>query len=71
MAHVSQRTASATVGTVEVRSLAEPWRKIIARVKGHFIASTACGIEMDDQLLEIDGQDGGENFYLPVSCSLD
>ncbi|CEQ40455.1 SPOSA6832_02052 [Sporobolomyces salmonicolor] len=37
------RTASATVGTVEVRSLVEPLRKIIARVSGHFLQGrSAC-----------------------------
>lgn len=61
--------ASATVGTVEVRSLCEPWRKIIARVKGHFISSRACGLELEEKLIEIQGQGGEENFYLPVRWS--
>lgn len=58
-------TASATVGTVEVRSLCESWRKIIARVRGHFIQSKAVGLEMSERLLEVEGQGGEENFYIP------
>jgi len=36
---------SATVGTLELRSLVEPVRRIISRVKGHFLKATAEDVE--------------------------
>lgn len=56
---------SATVGTVEVRSLVEPLRKIIARVSGHFIQGRAVDVDFSDRLIEIQSNGGNENFYLP------
>lgn len=57
---------SATVGTVEVRTLVEPLRKILARVHGHFLQAKAVDLDMELQLVEVAGVGGGENFYLPV-----
>ena len=59
---------SATVGTLELRSLCEPIRRIVQRVKGHFLRAEAVDIEFSDRLLEIrqkdaDGTD--RHFYLP------
>lgn len=61
---------SATVGTVEPRSLVEPLRKIIARVKGHYIQGRAVDAVMgsampssrggEDRLLEVEVIDGHE-----------
>jgi NADH dehydrogenase FAD-containing subunit len=59
---------SATVGTIEPRSLVEPLRKILARVKGHYIQGRAVDVVMgtalpsnrggDDRLLEVEVIDG-------------
>jgi NADH dehydrogenase len=54
---------SATVGTVEVRSLVAPLRKIIARVFGHYIQAACVDIDVDNRLLEI-AQPGSAPFYL-------
>lgn len=72
---------SATVGTVEVRSLVEPLRKIIAKVSGHFLQAKcvfplismagadeedrAIDVDFSERLLEVESP-GTENFYLPV-----
>ncbi|KAF7860485.1 hypothetical protein EAF04_008610 [Stromatinia cepivora] len=59
---------SATVGTLEFRSLVEPIRRIITRVKGHFIRATAEEIEFSEKLVELVGKSpSGEEvrFYLP------
>ncbi|KAG6814599.1 hypothetical protein H0H92_000128 [Tricholoma furcatifolium] len=45
---------SAAVGTVQVRSLIEPIRKIIARLRGHFVQGKAVDIVMKDRLLEVE-----------------
>jgi NADH dehydrogenase len=55
------------VGTVEVRSLVEPLRKLVARVRGHFIQGAAVDIDFENQLLEI--KNSSENFYLPCVAS--
>lgn len=59
---------SATVGTLELRSLVEPVRKIVAGVRGHFLKATAVDVEVAERLLECSsiGPDGKErSFYLP------
>jgi NADH dehydrogenase len=59
---------SATVGTLEFRSLVEPIRRIVAGVKGHFIRASAESIEFSEKLVEISQKDAGGNevrFYLP------
>lgn len=56
---------SATVGTVELRSLVEPLRKILARVSGHFIQAKAVDLDFSARLVEIQSATGDENFYLP------
>lgn len=56
---------SATVGTVELRSLVEPLRKILARVSGHFIQARAVDLDFSARLVEIQSAEGDENFYLP------
>jgi len=45
---------AAVVGTVQVRSLVEPIRKIIARLRGHFVSGKAVDIVMSDRLLEVE-----------------
>jgi NADH dehydrogenase len=59
---------SAAVGTVQVRSLVEPLRKIIARVHGHFINGYAVDLVMGEQLLEVESvhTDGSKKrLYIP------
>ncbi|KAL9107387.1 MAG: hypothetical protein Q9187_008432 [Circinaria calcarea] len=59
---------SATVGTLELRSLVEPVRRIVHRVRGHFLKAEAEHVEFSEQLLEVSQTDSkGEkrNFYLP------
>lgn len=61
---------SATVGTVEPRSLVEPLRKILAKVKGHYVQGRAVDIVMGNtfpeaaggqqRLLEVEVIDGHE-----------
>ncbi|KAF5380948.1 hypothetical protein D9615_004141 [Tricholomella constricta] len=59
---------SAAVGTVQVRSLVEPIRKIIARLHGHFVQGKAVDLVMSERLLEVETKtyDGGTtNVYIP------
>ncbi|KAF8723433.1 hypothetical protein AX14_009277 [Amanita brunnescens Koide BX004] len=59
---------SAAVGTVQVRSLVEPIRKIIARLHGHFIEGKAVDLVMSERLLEVETvrSDGKKtNYYIP------
>ena len=59
---------SATVGTLEFRSLVEPVRKIVKRVKGHFLKASAEDVNFSEKLVEISstGPTGvEERFYLP------
>ena len=59
---------SATVGTLELRSLVEPIRKIVSSVKGHFIKARAENIEFSEKLLEcsqVDSQGNEVRFYVP------
>ena len=62
------RNAAAAVGTVSVRSLIEPIRKIVARVRGHFVLGKAIDLVMSERLLEVEtlNSDGSKNnFYIP------
>jgi NADH:ubiquinone reductase (H+-translocating) len=59
---------SATVGTLELRSLVEPIRRIVHRVHGHFLKAEAVDVELSEQLIEVSQtcHDGTvRNFYLP------
>ncbi|SMQ53783.1 unnamed protein product [Zymoseptoria tritici ST99CH_3D7] len=59
---------SATVGTLELRSLVEPIRKIVKRVKGHFLKSSAIDVEFSEKLIELESVDPDGNkqrYYLP------
>jgi NADH dehydrogenase FAD-containing subunit len=61
-------TLAAAVGTVSVRSLVEPIRKFLARLRGHFVQAKAVDIVMSERLLEVEGNtsDGDKaNFYIP------
>ncbi|KAJ5585463.1 uncharacterized protein N7459_005263 [Penicillium hispanicum] len=59
---------SATVGTLGLRSLVEPVRRIIDRVHGHFLKAEATDVDFSQKLVEVSqvDQDGNKkNFYLP------
>jgi hypothetical protein len=59
---------AAAVGTVQVRSLVEPIRKIIARLRGHFVQGKAVDLVMSERLVEVEtpAGDGKKiNIYIP------
>jgi NADH:ubiquinone reductase (H+-translocating) len=59
---------SATVGTLEMRSLVEPVRRIISRVNGHFLKAMAEDVDFSEKLVECSSvaPDGTKtSFYLP------
>lgn len=59
---------SATVGTLELRSLVEPVRRIISRLKGHYLQAEAVDVEFSDKLVEasqINSRGEKEHFYVP------
>ncbi|CAG8901659.1 unnamed protein product [Penicillium egyptiacum] len=59
---------SATVGTLGLRSLVEPVRRIIDQINGHFLKASAVDVDFSSKLVEVSqvGQDGQtKNFYLP------
>ncbi|CAO3592042.1 unnamed protein product [Absidia cylindrospora] len=62
---------SATVGTLELRSLLEPIRKIAARVGAHFLEGKAVDLDLENKMVEVQhvGVNGtgtiGERFYVP------
>lgn len=59
---------SATVGTLEFRSLVEPVRKIVKRVMGHFLKASAVDVDFSSKLVELESQGSNgetERFYLP------
>ena len=61
-------STAAAVGTVQVRSLIEPLRKIIARLEGHFISGKAADLVMSERLLEVEvsRSDGStKSIYVP------
>ena len=59
---------SATVGTLELKSLVEPIRKVLARVNGHFVRASAEDVDFSSRLVEVSQKDcyGREvRFYVP------
>lgn len=59
---------SATVGTLGLRSLVEPVRRIIERVHGHFLKAEATDVDFSQKLVEvsqIDPEGNKKEFYLP------
>ncbi|PPQ74811.1 hypothetical protein CVT24_003681 [Panaeolus cyanescens] len=59
---------SAAVGTVSIRSLIEPIRKILARLHGHFVQGKAVDIVMSERLLEVEtitATGAKANLYIP------
>lgn len=59
---------SATVGTLELRSLVEPVRRIVQRARGHFIKGEAVDVELSEKLIEVAQTNATgvvSRFYLP------
>jgi len=59
---------SATVGTLELRSLVEPVRRIVRRVRGHFLKATAEDVDVSAKLVECSAVDAAgteQRFYVP------
>ncbi|KAF4555555.1 Pyridine nucleotide-disulfide oxidoreductase-like protein 2 [Elsinoe fawcettii] len=59
---------SATVGTLELRSLVEPVRRIVRKIGGHFLKAEAVDVDFSEKLVEcttIDTEGNKEHFYLP------
>lgn len=59
---------SATVGTLEFRSLVEPIRRVLSRVRGHYLRGTAEDVEFSHKLVEvsqIDARGKEVRFYVP------
>lgn len=59
---------SATVGTLEMRSLVEPIRRILSRVSGHYLRANAEDVDFSHKLVEVSQTDarGKETrFYVP------
>lgn len=59
---------SATVGTLEMKSLVEPIRRIILGVRGHFVQASAEDVDFSARLVEVSqtncrGEE--ERFYIP------
>ncbi len=65
--HFTPLLPSAAVGTVQVRSLVESLRKVIARVHGHYIQGKAVDLVMGERLIEVEVEVFGEkrNVYIP------
>lgn len=65
--HVLSKAAA--VGTVQIRSLIEPIRKIIARLRGHFVQGKAVDLCMSERLIEVETASpiNGDkmNIYIP------
>lgn len=59
---------SATVGTLGLRSLVEPIRRVIRRIHGHFLKGKAVDVDFAEKLVEVSQVDANgkeQRFYLP------
>lgn len=59
---------SATVGTLGLRSLVEPIRLVVQRVRGYFLRAEAVDVDFSEKLVEVSHVDGNgdkKNFYVP------
>ncbi len=65
---LAKSMTAAAVGTVQIRSLIEPLRKVVARVHGHYICGKAVDLVMGERLLEVELKDtdgAKRNIYVP------
>ncbi|KAI7820115.1 pyridine nucleotide-disulfide oxidoreductase-domain-containing protein [Gamsiella multidivaricata] len=58
---------SATVGTLELRSLIEPIRRLLSKLGGYYVEGRAEDIDFENQLVEVSGVNNseGQMFYVP------
>ncbi|KAK8081152.1 Pyridine nucleotide-disulfide oxidoreductase- FAD/NAD(P)-binding domain protein [Apiospora hydei] len=59
---------SATVGTLEMRSLVEPIRRILSRISGHYLRANAEDVDFSHKLVEVSQTDANgkaTHFYVP------
>ncbi|KAG0343575.1 hypothetical protein BG004_005205 [Podila humilis] len=58
---------SATVGTLELRSLIEPIRRLLSRLGGYYLEGKAEDVDFENQLVEVSGchDSEGRKFYVP------
>ncbi|CAO3651540.1 unnamed protein product [Cunninghamella echinulata] len=56
---------SATVGTLELRSLLEPIRKIAARVGAHCLEGKAVDLDLKNKLVEVQCKNSDQRYYVP------
>ncbi|KAG0258633.1 hypothetical protein BG011_003159 [Mortierella polycephala] len=58
---------SATVGTLELRSLIEPIRRLLSRLGGYYLEGRAEDVDFENQLVEVSGihDSEGRKFYVP------
>ncbi|KAK0744204.1 hypothetical protein B0T18DRAFT_198915 [Schizothecium vesticola] len=59
---------SATVGTLEMKSLVEPIRRIILGVRGHFVQASAEDVDFSARLVEVsqtNSRGEEDRFYIP------
>lgn len=59
---------SATVGTLEMRSLVEPIRRVLSRIGGHYLRASAEDVEFSHKLVEVfqvDSRGQEVRFYVP------
>jgi len=69
---------SATVGTLELRSLVEPIRGIVNAVHGHYLRAMAVDVVYSEKLIEVESVDSKgqkQSFYIPydklvIACGL-
>lgn len=63
---------AAAVGTIQFRTLVEPIRKIIARLRGYYVQGKAVDLHMGEQLLEVEttmSNGKTQNIYIPYGVS--
>ncbi|KAF8940083.1 hypothetical protein BGZ58_007770 [Dissophora ornata] len=65
--HVTVVSPTATVGTLELRSLIEPIRRLLSRLGGYYVEGRAEDVDFESQLVEVSGINGseGRRFYVP------
>lgn len=64
--HVAREAAA--VGTVQVRSLVESLRKLVARLRGQMVCGKAVDLVMSERLLEVETLDSWghpQRIYVP------
>lgn len=56
---------SATVGTLDIKSLMESIRYLLNRIDGHYIQAKAEKVEFNEKLIKVEDFASGKKFYVP------